>query len=78
MGLWTQWTSQLRNIDFNFIQSLAFTGLVVSLASQLGLLLLGKDVPLFWIVYIVWAAVFAAGTAQRIWGKPEEDDHHHH
>jgi hypothetical protein len=69
----------MKNLELNLIQSIAFTGVIVSLASQLGLFIISKHVERFWAVYPVWVAVFVIGSLLRKYGNNSHaDDHEHH
>lgn len=59
----------------NFFQSLSVTGLILSFAAQMMLLLVGKEVKTIWALYPTWIFVFLLGTAFRFFGS---NDHHHH
>lgn len=61
----------------NTIQTIALTGVITSLCSQLGLSIAEKTVEGFWKLYPVWAGVFLIGSLIRIFYKGELDDHHH-
>ncbi|RAK69756.1 hypothetical protein [Hymenobacter edaphi] len=62
---------------FNAWQTIAFTGIVMTLGAQLVLALIGQPKPdgFHWL-YVVWAGVFVLGSLTNLFGKP--DDHHHH
>jgi hypothetical protein len=72
--------ASFRFWDFNIWQSISATGLVVSVMSQLGLFLTGREVKDFNNLYLVWALVFGAGTLLRyyMFRNGIEPGHHHH
>lgn len=66
----------MKNLELNLIQSIAFTGIIVSLASQLGLFIIEKHVERFWAVYPVWVVVFIIGSLLRKYGSTDHNHHH--
>lgn len=66
------------NIQLNMIQSLSLVGLIVSGFAQLGLKLIEKNVPDFWLVYPIWIGVLVLGTIIKMLRMDQFDDHHHH
>ncbi len=69
--------------EFNIWQNISATGLVVSAMAQLGLYFTGREVHNFSNLYLVWTAVFAAGTLLRYYQfrngiEPGQHHHHHH
>jgi hypothetical protein len=66
---------RILRLEFNFFQTIAATGVAVSLAADIGLRLMGKHMPNFWALYVVWAAVFIGATFIPV---ADVDDHHHH
>ena len=69
---------RLRNLQLNLFQSLALSGIVLSVASQLGLLIMDKQVDRFWLVYAIWMAVFALSSFIKVDGDHEHDHDHDH
>ena len=65
---------RLRNIQLNLFQTMAITGVVLSLASQIGLLVMDKQVNNFWLVYAIWTTVFALSSFIKV---GDDHDHHH-
>lgn len=68
---------KLKNLELNIFQTLAVTGLIVSLVSHVGLTLMQKEVDRFWAVYIVWLTVLTLSTLIRVEGA-DHDNHHEH
>lgn len=69
--------STMKTIELNFFQTIAFTGLIVTLLSQGGLMMLEKHVEHFGRLYIVWLVVFMLGTALKLYYRHSDDTHQH-
>ena len=69
---------RLRNLQLNLFQSLALSGIVLSVASQLGLLIMDKQVDRFWLVYAIWMAVFALSSFIKVDGDHDHGHDHDH
>jgi hypothetical protein len=65
-------------MKLNTFQSIAVAGVCTSVASQIGLLLMGKEVANFIYVYPVWVGVFLLGTFVKMNSKSGGHHHHHH
>ena len=63
---------RLRNLQLNMFQSIAISGIILSIASQLGLLIMDKQVDKFWLVYAIWISVFTLSSFIKM-----NDDHSH-
>ena len=60
----------------NSFQVIALTGLVMTAIAQLILMLIGKEIPSFELLYPCWLVLYIGGLLRNIFAKP--DDHHHH
>ncbi|WP_400191191.1 hypothetical protein [Hymenobacter sp. B81] len=63
----------------NSWQTIAVTGLIMSAAAHVVLLLLQYPRPegFNWL-YACWSALYVAGSLANLFGKPDDDHHHHH
>ena len=72
--------TSFRFWDFNIWQNISATGIVVSCMAHAGLFFTGRQIEDFNNLYLVWSAVFAAGTLLRYYQFRNgiEPGHHHH
>jgi hypothetical protein len=68
----------MKIIELNFFQTIAFTGLIVSLLAQGGLKMIEKQVNNFEYLYIIWVVVFLIGTGIKFYYRNSDEAHHHH
>jgi hypothetical protein len=68
---------KIKNLQLNIFQNLAIVGLVASSASQVGLMVMHKQVDSFWAVYVVWLTVLILSTLIKV-DIPDHDHHHNH
>lgn len=66
-----------KNYTLNTIQSIAITGVVISLAAQIGLVLVGREINHFWYVYPSWVLIFVVGAIIKQFTAPIPHDHDH-
>jgi hypothetical protein len=71
-------TMDIRKYNFNTIQMLALTGIIMSAVAHLALLLVGRNIPNFWIIYPTWLGVFALGMLIKIFGNAAHEQPHDH
>ena len=64
--------------EMNSYQFVALTGLVMTLVANIILLLIGKAVQNFEVLYLCWAVFFTLGTIANFNSNPDDHDHHHH
>lgn len=64
--------------EMNSYQYIAAVGLVMTLAANIILLYLQKDIQTFWALYACWISLFIIGTIVNFNSKPDEDHHHYH
>ncbi|KAA9339601.1 hypothetical protein F0P96_03030 [Hymenobacter busanensis] len=61
----------------NSWQTIAVTGLIMSAAAHVILVLLGHSRPAgFNWLYVCWTALYVVGSLTNLFGKPDEDHHH--
>jgi hypothetical protein len=71
--------SKLYNFkEMNSYQFIAVTGLVMTLAAHIILILQAKEISSFWALYLCWVVVFILGSISNFRSKPGNDHHHHH
>ena len=62
----------------NTFQVIAVTGLIMTALAQLVLMLIGKVIPNFELLYPCWLVLYVFGLLRNIYVKPHDDHHHHH
>jgi hypothetical protein len=78
MNILKKTNAVMKIIELNFFQTIAFTGLIVSLLAQGGLKMIEKQVNNFEYLYIIWVVVFLIGTGIKFYYRNSDEAHHHH
>ena len=67
-----------RPSSLNSFQFIALTGLLMSAGAHLLLYYFADHLPAgFNWLYVCWASFYAVGTLINLFGKPDEEHHHH-
>ena len=68
-----------RPSALNSFQFIAVTGLIMSAGAHLILhFFANRTLPGYNWLYVCWAALYVVGSLLNLFGKPDQEGHHHH